>query len=151
MSGAVAATLLGGPVGLAVYEAEEAKKDARRAARATERANKIQTAQGQIQDINRRRQNIREERVRKAQILQASQNLGVAGGSGEFGATGALSTLTSSRNAAIRGGQSAAISISELRNEAARAMVRSQEHQFTSDLGFQISGQAFSAFAGGAG
>jgi len=151
MAGAVGATLVGGTLGLGIYESEEAKKDARRAARASERANQIQTAQGQIQDINRRRQNIREERVRKAQILQASQNLGVAGGSGEAGSTGALSTLTSARNAGIRGGQSAALSISNLRNEAARAMVRSQEHQFTSDLSFQLTSQAFSAFAGGAG
>lgn len=55
-------------------------------------AKNIQTAQQKTAGIESRRQRIREERIRRAQIIAASENQGTTGSSGQVGAVGALST-----------------------------------------------------------
>lgn len=62
------------------------------AANAQRESNAVQAAQTEVQGIESRRQRIREQRVRRAQIIAASENQGVSASSGAVGAVGALST-----------------------------------------------------------
>lgn len=71
---------------------EEASSNARRSAEAQRKAQEIQQAGSAQQAAAERRQQIREERVRRARIMQASSNTGTVGGSAEFGAIGGLGT-----------------------------------------------------------
>jgi hypothetical protein len=62
------------------------------AAAAQREANAIEGAQNQVASTNSRRERVREQRIRRAQIIAASENQGVTGSSGQVGAVGALST-----------------------------------------------------------
>ena len=64
------------------------------AAEAAEEQQQISANQSKIQQDMNRRQQIREERVRRAAIAQSAQNTGVAGSSSASGSVGALSTIT---------------------------------------------------------
>lgn len=64
----------------------------RDAANAQREANNIQGAQQENASVESRRQRIREQRVRRAQIIAASENQGTTASSGQVGAVGALST-----------------------------------------------------------
>lgn len=55
-------------------------------------ANAIQGAQTKTNSLEERRQRVREERVRRAQIIAASEAQGTSGSSGEAGATSSLNT-----------------------------------------------------------
>lgn len=67
-----------------------------KARKAQQRAQDVQRAQSATEAARERRQQIREERIKRARVLQASENTGVASGSGELGAVGALGTNLSS-------------------------------------------------------
>lgn len=72
-------------------------KDARE--EAAERENKArseQKASQAQQAAQERRQQVREERIRRARVLQAGENTGTASSSGEFGALGSLRTQLNS-------------------------------------------------------
>lgn len=62
------------------------------AAAAQKESRAIGAAQQRVENLESRRQRVREERVRRAQILASSENVGTARSSGEVGAIGALST-----------------------------------------------------------
>jgi len=65
---------------------------AAQAAAAQREANAIQGAQQKTAGVESRRQKVREARVRRAQIIAASENAGTTSSSGQVGAVGALST-----------------------------------------------------------
>lgn len=70
-----------------------AQASAVKAAASQEReARNIQSAQQQTAGAESRRQRIREERIRRAQIIATSENQGTGSSSGQIGAVGALST-----------------------------------------------------------
>jgi len=119
------------------YESQEAAKDQRKANRAQKKANAISTAQGQADDIAKRRANVRKERIRRAQVLQASQAQGTEGSSGEIGAQSALTTGVATANAAIRGSQATSLNVSQFNQFAADAMSDAGEHQALANLAFQ--------------
>lgn len=62
------------------------------AAAAQRESNAIQGAQQENIGAESRRQKIREQRIRRAQIIAASENSGTGSSSGQVGAVGALST-----------------------------------------------------------
>ncbi|RLG28261.1 hypothetical protein DRO03_10240 [Methanosarcinales archaeon] len=70
-------------------DAAHASKKARKASRGAEAAKEAQNT----------RKRIREERIKRAQILAASSNSGASGSSSEAGSISALSTLTASQTA----------------------------------------------------
>jgi hypothetical protein len=82
-----AASAVGG-----VMQASAQASAAKKSARAQREAIDIETASQQISDRESRRQAIREERVRRAQVLQASETSGVTNSSGSLGATSSLGT-----------------------------------------------------------
>lgn len=134
-SAALAATAVSG------YQQYQAASDA---ADAREEAQDISGAQQQIQQRRGTRQAIREERIRRARIMQASENTGVGGSSGQFGSTAALSTLTGSNVAAQRGQSRAAAGITAANQRGADAQ---QAGQMWGQIG-QVSGAAFGAAGG---
>lgn len=76
--------------GAAAYQQSRAAKAA---AKDRKEASAISQAEQAAQQNQSRRAQVREERVRRAQILQSSQNTGVSQSSGELGATSALGSL----------------------------------------------------------
>lgn len=70
----------------------DAKDAAGRAAEEQRKARAEQAAGNAATAAAEKRQQIREERVRRARILQGAENTGVEGSSGEMGAIGSLST-----------------------------------------------------------
>ena len=78
---------------------EEARKKAGEAAAESRKAQLQQKSETEAQNASaqamERRRQIREERVRRARILQSSENTGVEGSSGEAGALGNLTTAFS--------------------------------------------------------
>lgn len=76
---------------------------ANKAAAAQKESQNIQLGQSQVQARENRRQLLREERIRRARIMQGSNNAGGSGSSGEAGALGAITTNVDSQVAASRG------------------------------------------------
>lgn len=73
------------------------------AAAAQKNANAVTNAQAQVNQINSRRQAVREDRIRRAKILQASTNTGTNNSSGALGAVGDLTTNLADSNASSLG------------------------------------------------
>lgn len=75
-----------------LYMQSQANSAAQDAAKAQRKAAGVQVAQNAAQAAAERRQQAREERIKRAQIMQAAENTGTASGSGEAGALGGMST-----------------------------------------------------------
>ncbi len=69
-----------------------AAADRRASAAASNQANQIRTAQSRVQASEQRRQLLREERLRRAKLMQGAQNSGTSGSSGAIGGLGAIGT-----------------------------------------------------------
>lgn len=98
-------------------------------------------AEKQAQDV---RSQIRQERIRRAQILQASENTGVSESSGSTGATGSLNTQLSSNFGAINANEQHVNDISGSLQSAANNMSHAQTASQISQMGMSI----FSASGG---
>lgn len=94
-------------------------KESGKAAAASKEAQQKQEATEQVALAESRRQQIRQERVRRAEIMQRAETLGVGGASGEAGALGSLSTQTGASLAFQTGQGEAAKGISESLQKAA--------------------------------
>lgn len=81
-----------GSAAVSYTQQRKAGKDAERSAQEQRKARAEQSAMQTQQFQNERRQQLREERIRRAQIMNSAAQTGTAGGSGEMGALGALST-----------------------------------------------------------
>ena len=133
-----------------VYSIEEQRK----AGKAQQEGQDIATAQQKSVDLANKRQQLREERIRRAQIEQASANQGVGGSSGEAGAISALGAQVGANVASINQGQVAAEGISGAMSKAAGAGQRAQVAQGVASLSgtiFQASGGFGSIFGGESG
>lgn len=86
--------LILGAASLAVGLVSGAKASSERKASAAagKEANQIRTASSRIQAAEQRRQLLREERLRRARMLQGAQNTGTSGSSGALGGLGAIGT-----------------------------------------------------------
>ena len=116
----------------------------RKAGMAQQEGQDIATAQQKSVDLANKRQQLREERIRRAQIEQASANQGVGGSSGEAGAVSALGAQVGANVASINQGQMAAEGISGAMSKAAGATQRAQVAQGVASL----SGTVFSGAGG---
>jgi len=129
----------------------EAKSDQKKAEAEQRKARDEQKAQQAAQSAQERRAQIREERVRRARIVQSSENTGVGTSSGSSGATGDLAT-TLGANLGYNIGQTAASGrISDLNQSAADFMSSSQSHINTANNWGQVGsiGQSIFGAAGG--
>ena len=116
----------------------------RKAGKAQQEGQDIATAQQKSVDLANKRQQLREERIRRAQIEQASANQGAGGSSGEAGAVSALGAQVGANVASINQGQMAAEGISGAMSKAAGATQRAQVAQGVASL----SGTVFSGAGG---
>lgn len=87
-------------VGVSAYSAKEQRDASKDAARNSERlakeSNEITKAGNTIEQRREVRQAMRENRIRRAQILQASENAGVGDSSSVSGSTSSVDTVTGS-------------------------------------------------------
>lgn len=115
------------------------------------RGNAIQSAQQAQQAAQERRQQIREERIKRASILNSSENSGASGSSGEMGATGGMSTQLGANlgmnGSAILAGQA----ITGFGQSAANNIQSAQTAQGRGQMWGQVAGIGGSMFgqAGG--
>ena len=126
----------------------------RKAGKAQQEGQDIATAQQKSVDLANKRQQLREERIRRAQIEQASANQGVGGSSGEAGAISALGAQVGANVASINQGQVAAEGISSAMSAAAGSTQRAQVAQGVASLSgtiFQGAGGFDSIFSSGSG
>lgn len=123
----------------------------RRAEREQEKAQAEASAQRASEAAAERRQQIREQRIKRGQILQAAENTGTEGGSGEAGALGSISTQLGTNLGTNQAGYQRGQRISMFNQNAANFMgdARSaaSRGQMFSSLG-QLGQQAFSAAGG---
>lgn len=107
------------------------------------------TEAGQAQQAAmEQRQQIREERVRRARILQSAQNTGTAASSGEFGAVGSLATGLSSNIGANLGAIQRGQQISTLNQNAADLNLGAQFAGFEAQNAQSLFSLSTSIFAG---
>lgn len=142
---AIASVVVG--VGGAIKQ-REAQKDAEKAQKAAQRQ---QAAMQAAQAARERRQQIREERIRRGQIMQASQTSGVAGSSGQLGAISSLSSQLGTNLGFNAGMLQGANRISALGQSAANYMGQAQTWGQVSQfgmMGFQASGGFNGLFTG---
>lgn len=114
------------------------------AAREGKKTQREQEAMNAARAAQERRQQIREERVRRARILQSSENTGVTESSGQIGAEGGLATQLSGNVGFNRGQIRSAGMISDFQQNAQDAMDRAA---MWGQVG-QLSGSIFSASGG---
>lgn len=132
-------------------EQKEAKKDAKKAEAERNKARAEQRASNAAQAAAERRAQIREERVRRAKVIQASENTGVSGSSGEAGATGNLATTLGSNIGMNLGAIQTAENISQANQNAANFLGSAQSHQADAAMWGgvgQLSQSIFSASGG---
>ena len=96
-------------------------KQGKKAAAADREARAISTAYQKNADRLARRQAAKSERIKRAQIQQASESAGVTGSSGVIGSQSALSANTGTAFGGQRGGAKAAAGISAANQAAATA------------------------------
>lgn len=123
--------------------AYEANRQAKKAAEKQEEAGKVASAEQAAQQTAQTRAQIREERVRRAQILQSSENTGVTASSGAIGSTGALQTTVGANLASASRQANAANAITGLQQDAADALFKEQQVQAAG--GFISSALSFGA------
>lgn len=120
-----------------VQSQQEASREGKKAQREQEAMNAARAAQ-------ERRQQIREERIRRARILQSSENTGVTESSGQIGAEGGLATQLSGNVGFNRGQIRSAGMISDFQQNAQDAI---DSANLWGQVG-QLSGSIFGAAGG---
>ena len=133
---AIGAAIAAASVATGVMQLGQAKK----AASARREANQISNAQQQNEAAASRRKAVREARIRRAMILQNSENTGVAESSGALGAQGVIGTNLGSQNAQAAGQTRAITGINAANQRAANydykaARIGAFGDIFTSGLG----------------
>lgn len=112
---AIGAAIAAASVATGVMQYSQAKK----ASRERKEANAISTANAQNESAASRRKAVREARIRRAMILQSSENSGVAESSGALGATGVVNTNLGSQNSQAMGQTRAITGINAANQRAA--------------------------------
>lgn len=122
--------------------AYEQRKQAKTAAKERKEAAAIGSAEQQAQQMDQRRQQLREERVRRAQILQASENTGVSASSGQLGSVSALGANTGANVSSLSRQANSALGIGAASQRAANADLRSQEAAAIGGIASNVFGTA---------
>lgn len=121
-------------VAVAGASSYEANQQAKAAAKKDEEAQEVSAAEQAAQQTAQTRAQIREERIRRAQILQSSENTGVTGSSGALGSIGALQTTVGTNLAAASRQAASAQAITGLQQEAADLRSKGRDVQAQGQL-----------------
>jgi hypothetical protein len=106
------------------YSAVKQQKAAGKAADAQKESSRIAGNQTKIQEMVKRRQEIREQRVRTAQMTQSAENSGVAGSSSEIGSIGSLGSITGNNVASSFGAERTSGALNALGQKSADAQAQ---------------------------
>jgi hypothetical protein len=149
---AVAALAVGS---YSAYEGHESRKEAQenynKSAEEQRKAQQEKRALQFQEQAQERRNQVREERVRRAKIMQASENTGVGDSSGLVGATSSLSTQLNNNMGIMAGRAAAGDRISGYLQNAADFNTAAQSAVFdaqNADQLFSLSTSVFSAAGG---
>lgn len=130
-----------------IVSANEQKKQAKKAAAAQQQNRNEENARNKAQQMAERRAQIREERVKRARVLQSAQNTGVAFSSGETGATSSLSTNLNSNIGFNQSMIASGERMSVFSQNAADAQMRGQNAAMLGNLALNLA--PFAAEVGG--
>jgi len=137
---------------MAYSEAEKAKAEQEslmsQSAQEQEKIREIQTANAAQARANERRQQIREERVRRSRLLASSFNTGGYGSSLESGAVGGLSTSLATNIGSNLGAAQSGAAISDLSQKTADLNLGAQFASFDAQNAqsmFQLSTSIFAS------
>lgn len=125
-----------------VYSTVEQNRAQRRSASAQKEASDVSAAQQRQQEAEARRKQIREQRIRAAQIEQGATNQGVSGSSGELGSLSALSTNSASNLAYLSGQQRAAAGITAANQRSLNAQSDAQNAAAIGGISSTVTGLA---------
>lgn len=106
-----------------------ANQQAKKSASAQKEASNISAASERNREADARRQQIREQRIRVAQVEQSAQNTGVTSSSGEIGSLSALSTNAGANLASMSGQGMANQGIAQQNQAALNAQVKQGTYQ----------------------
>lgn len=141
--------LAAGGMAMSYSEQRRAKSRQEKAAREAEMAQREQSAQNASERAAEQRQQFRQERIRRGQILQAAENTGTAGSSSEMGALSSLSTQladnTGRNTAAYQRGQRISMfnqNAANYEGQARTATGRAQMFGQLSSIGQSVYGAA---------
>lgn len=142
---------VGAAIAAVVVTAASAYQQSRAAkAAASERkeAGRVAQAEQAAQQNANRRQQVREERVRRAAVLQSSQNTGVSQSSGELGATSALGSLIGGNLAGMRRQENSSAAIGNLNQSAANFDLKGAQWQGIGQISSSVFGYAAGQIGG---
>lgn len=138
------ALILGGiavaATGAQMSAAEDAEDKQYAAAQEQKKARQEQDAMNSAQAAAERRRQIREERVKRARVLQSAAATGTTGSSGEAGAVSGLSTTLSANIGSNLGALQSAQNISIFSQASADFMSAANAKQADSQFWGQIAG-----------
>lgn len=132
---------------IAAGSAYQQSQAAKSAAKDRKEAGRVAQAEQAAQANQSRRAQVREERVRRATVLQSAQNTGVSQSSGEIGATSALGSLIGGNLASGSRQANSAAGIGSLSQSAANSDVRGAQWGAIGSF----AGSVFGMAAGGMG
>lgn len=135
----------------AIVNGNKARADARAANQKAEQAANETKAQNAQDKANAARAQYREERVKRARIINSATNTGTQDSSGELGALGTLSTAFSVNQGAIEGGYQRGQTIGGLQQDAANSLFAANQSQGKASQGQQLAGLGASLFSFGLG
>lgn len=130
-----------------VASLDQSRQASKRQERAQRRVQSEQRAGNAAEQARERRQQVREERIKRARVLQAAQNTGVAGSTGEFGAVAGLSTQLESNLGMNLGRAQRGDAISLFSQQAAEAGTSAQNLANLSQF-FMSNAQTFGNIGG---
>jgi len=143
----VAATAISGG-----YQAERgmsAAREQKRASRAQKRAQAVSSAQQENERQAAIRKQMREERVRRAQVMSAAEAAGVSGSSVEASTIGSGQTIAAAGQAFASGATLSANLQSGFLQQAADAQSRAAFDQAQGQMGGALAQLGMSAFSSG--
>lgn len=124
------------------YVAADNAADARDAQK---KAQKVSQAEQAAQRQAQIRQQVRQERVKRAQILQASENTGVTSSSGALGAESVLGTQTAGNIGTINRAANSSTVIGDYMQSAADSQGKAANWQAVSSLAGSVAGVSASS------
>ena len=142
MAVATSTIIAAAAVAVAAGSAYQANAQAKDAASERKKAGKVSQAEQQAKANEGRRQQIREERVRRASILQSSENTGVTASSGQLGSISALGSQVGGNVSSLNRQAESANAISGYNQSAANLDYKAGQTQQIGNFAGTVFGMA---------
>ena len=134
-----------------ISQGQAARRDAERAANEQKKINAEQAAANTMQFERERRQQVREERIRRSQILNTAAQTGTEGSSGEAGAIGGMSSNLGANMGTNQASLVRGQTITGFAQKAADYQTQSQSHMGRSSMWGSVANLGTSMFGAAGG